>query len=129
MAPVIFAGAAPAALAEMLPEGERAAFTRRYAKLEPSISLFNVSLGLSRPASDFGVSAYSTFTYPDDLMRYAALPRATAAFGREPAGATPPYVIADYGRLNTGLRQPGDLHLVSLCGVDRLVWWDGLDEA
>lgn len=129
LAPIIFAGAAPAALAEMLPEDRRAAFARPYEKYEPSISLFNVSLGLTRPASEFGISAYSTFTYPDEMKRYSDFPRAASVFGHEPSGAVPPFVIADYGRLDTGLRQPQDLHLVSLCGVDRLAWWDGLDEA
>ena len=129
LAPIIFAGAAPAALAEMLPEDRRAAFARHYAKFEPSVSLFNVALGLSRPASEFGLSAYSTFTYPDDMKRYSDFPRAAAVFGHEPSGIAPPYVIADYGRLDAGLRQPQDPYLVSLCGVDRLAWWDGLDEA
>jgi all-trans-retinol 13,14-reductase len=129
LAPIIFAGSAPAALINLLPEDKRAAFAYPYAKYEPSISLFNISLGLSRPASEFGVSAYSTFVYPDEMRRYSDFPRAAAVFGREPSGAVPPCVIADYGRLDTGLRQPQDLHFVSLCGVDRLAWWDGLDEA
>ena len=129
LAPVIFAGAAPASVANMLPRNKREAFTHRYATFEPSISLFNVSLGLSRPASEFGVSAYSTFVFPDDMTRYSDFPRAAAVFGQEPSGRVPPYVIADYGRLDAGLRQPQDLHLVSLCGVDRLAWWEGLDEA
>ena len=129
LAPIMFAGAAPAALTEMLAEDRRAAFAHQYATFEPSISLFNVSLGLSRPASEFGVSAYSTFIYPDNLRRYSDFPGAAAIFGREPSGAMPPYVIADYGRLDAGLRQPQDLYLVSLCGVDRLAWWDELDEA
>ena len=129
LAPVIFAGAAPAALTEMLPEDKREAFAHQFANFEPSISLFNISLGLSRPAAEFGVSAYSTFIYPDSMMRYADFPQAAAIFGQEPSAAMPPYVIADYGRLDAGLRQPQDLYLVSLCGVDRLAWWDGLDEA
>lgn len=129
LAPIVFAGAAPAAVAQMLAENKRAAFNHKYETFEPSISLFNVSLGLSQPASEFGVTAYSTFIYPDGMQRYADFPSAAAVFGREPMGAMPPYVIADYGRLDTGLRQPQDLHLVSLCGVDRLAWWDGLDEA
>jgi len=129
LAPIIFAGAAPAALTDMLPDEKRAAFSRAFERYEPSISLFNVSLGLTRPASDFGVSAYSTFTYPKEMERYADFPRAAAAFGDEPSSTAPPFVIADYSRLDTGLRQPNDLHLVSLCGVDRLAWWDGLDEA
>ncbi len=128
-APIIFAGAAPAALTGMLPEESRASFARPYAKFEPSISLFNVSVGLSKPASSFGVSAYSTFTYPDGMKRFGDFPRAAAAFSHEPSGTAPPYVIADYGRLNTGLRGSADPYFVSLCGVDRLAWWDGLNEA
>jgi phytoene dehydrogenase-like protein len=38
-------------------------------------------------------------------------------------------VLADYGRLATGLRKPGDLYLLSIAGVDRLAWWQGLDAA
>lgn len=129
LAPVVFAGAAPAALTEMLPEDKREAFAHQFAKFEPSISLFNISLGLSRPAAEFGVSAYSTFIYPDGMMRFSDLPNATRLFGQAPSGLMPPYVIADYGRLDAGLRQPQDPYLVSLCGVDRLAWWEGLDEA
>jgi phytoene dehydrogenase-like protein len=129
IAPVLFAGAAPDNVAEMLPQAARADFAQRYARFEPSISLFNVSLGLSRPAAEFGVSAYSTFTYPDGMRRFADWPQAAAVFGQEPSGALPPYVIADYGRLDAGLRGADDPYLVSLCGVDRLAWWDGLDEA
>jgi phytoene dehydrogenase-like protein len=129
LASIVFAGAAPAGVADMLPEDKRERFAHQFLKFEPSISLFNVSLGLSRPASEFGVSAYSTFTYPDDMKRYSDFPRAAAVFGHEPFGAMPPYVIADYGRLDAGLRQPQDPYFVSLCGVDRLAWWDGLDEA
>jgi len=128
LAPIIFAGTSPAALSQMLPGDRRAAFAHPYEKYEPSISLFNISLGLARPASDFGISAYSTFIYPDEMKRYSDFPRHACVFGQEPSGAVPPYVIADYGRLDTGLRKTNDLHLVSLCGVDRLAWWDGLDE-
>jgi phytoene dehydrogenase-like protein len=102
---------------------------RRFARYDPSISLFNVSLALSRPAADFGVSAYSTFVYPARMKRFSDWPQAAAAFGKDPPGAVPPYVLADYGRLDSGLRQPGDPYLVSLCGVDRLAWWDGLSES
>lgn len=38
------------------------------------------------------------------------------------------FVIADYGRLDSGLRRPDDPYLVSLSGVDRLAWWAGSDE-
>jgi phytoene dehydrogenase-like protein len=128
-APLIFANAAPDHVANMLPSDVRAAFAHRYEAFEPSISLFNVSLGLSRPAAEFGVSAYSTFVFPDEMSRFDDLPRAAAVFGQAPMGSLPPYVIADYGRLDAGLRKEGDLHLVSLCGVDRLAAWASLDEA
>jgi all-trans-retinol 13,14-reductase len=128
-APLVFGGAAPAALSDMLPETVRVEFDAGFARYEPSISLFNVSLGLTRPAADFGVTAYSTFLYPDDMQRFADYPHAAAVFGTEPGGRVPPYVVADYGRLDAQLRRDGDLYLVSLCGGDRLEWWKDLDEA
>jgi all-trans-retinol 13,14-reductase len=128
-APILLGNASPSTIAEMLPAGFRSDFAKQYARFEPSISLFTVSLGLTRPAADFGVSAYSTFIYPDSMARYAHFPRAAAVFGAAPADRVPPYVLADYGRLASGLRNSGDLHSLSITGVDRLMWWQGLDEA
>jgi all-trans-retinol 13,14-reductase len=128
LAPLIFGNAAPTALSQMLPEDRREAFEAHFARYEPSVSLFNVSLGLTRPATEFGVSAYSTFLFPDDMTRFADYPVAAAVFGQKPQGRTPPFVVADYGRLDTQLRKDGDPYFVSLCGVDRLEWWAGLDE-
>ncbi|WOE74406.1 phytoene desaturase family protein [Alterisphingorhabdus coralli] len=127
-APIIFGGTAPQTLAAMLPEEQSADFAERYAKNEPSISLFSLSLGLNRPAEDFGVSAYSTFIYPERMTRYCDYAEAAKAFAGDPE-AVPPYIVADYGRLNTGLAKPGDLHHVTLAGVDKLEWWADLDEA
>jgi phytoene dehydrogenase-like protein len=128
-APILLGNAAPSTIAEMLPAKIRAGFTKQYARFEPSISLFTLSLGLVRPAAEFGVSAYSTFIYPDAMTRFAHFPRAAAVLGAAPARQVPPYVLADYGRLATGLRNHGDLHSLSITGVDRLAWWQGLDEA
>lgn len=128
-APVVLGNASPSAIAAMLPAASRSSFAKQYERFEPSISLFTISLGLTRPAADFGVSAYSTFVYPDSMTRLADFAKAAAAFGAAPARRVPPYVLADYGRLPTGLRKPGDLHLLSVAGVDRLAWWQGLDEA
>lgn len=129
VAPLVFAGAAPAHVADMLTPSSSKAFAQRYEQCEPSISLFNVSLGLSRPAADFGVSAYSTFLYPDTMVRFSDWPRAAAVFGAPPTEAMPPYVLADYGRLDAGIRKDGEPYLVSLCGVDRLSNWSSLGEA
>jgi all-trans-retinol 13,14-reductase len=127
-APNVLGNASPSAIAEMLPAEARSVFTKQYKRFEPSISLFTVSLGLTRPAADFGVSAYSTFIYPDSMTRFAHFPRAAAIFGAAPARRVPPYVLADYGRLATGLRNRDDLYSLSITGVDRLAWWQGLDE-
>ena len=108
-------------LAEMLPDAQRVTFERAFARFEPSNSLFTVSLGLSRPAADFGVGAYSTFVYPDTITRLDQAPAAAAVLAGEPLSALPPYVIADYGRLDTGLRRDDrDPYLVTLSGVDQL---------
>lgn len=129
LAPVIFGNAAPFALADLVPGPARQRLLARDARYEPSISLFVVSLGLSRPASDFGIDSFSTFVYPKGFTRFTDYPSAAARFGAEPGGALPPYVIADYGRLDTGLRQEGDQHLLTLTGVDNLSWWLKLGEA
>ena len=129
LAPILLGNAAPAELSALLPEPARHDFAARYRSFEPSVSLFTLSLGLSRPAADFGVDAYSTFVYPDDMARFADFPQAAAVLAGAPAGRVPPYTLADYGRLDTGLRREGDPWLVTLTGADRLAWWEGLDEA
>jgi phytoene dehydrogenase-like protein len=128
-APIVLGNASPSAITQMLPARARSDFAKQYERFEPSISLFTVSLGLTRPAADFGVSAYSTFVYPDSMTRFSDFAKAAAVFGAPPAPQVPPYVLADYGRLATGLRNAGDLHSLSITGVDRLAWWQGLDEA
>ncbi len=127
-APVVFANAAPALLAEMLPQDRKADFLKPYASFEPSVSLFNVSLGLSRPASDFGINAFTTFVFPQDMTRFAQMPDMAARFGGPAGKAIPNYTIADYGRLDAGIRKPDDPWLVSICGIDKLDWWQERDE-
>ncbi len=128
MAPVLFANTAPDLLADMLPEPYRDDFLEPYARHEPSVSLFTINLGLSRPAEEVGIRAYSTFLFPPDMTRFDQMPEIAARFAGPP-GAIPYYSIADYGRLDAHLRQPDDPYLVSITGIDRLSWWDGLDEA
>lgn len=128
LAPMIFGGTSPDHLEAMLPEPSRAPFAKHYDRFEPSISLFTISLGLERPASEFGVSAYSTFIYPDTLHRFADVPKASAVFAQPPSGAIPPYVVADFSRLDTGLHRETDPHFLQIGGVDRFDWWRDLDE-
>ena len=127
-APVVLGGAAPEHLAQMLPEEAQSKLLAPYAAFEPSVSLFTVSLGLSRPAAEVGLGAYSTFVLPDTMTRLADYPVHAAAFAGEPGAAIPPVAIADYTRIDAGLEREGDLHLATITGTDRLDWWAGLDE-
>jgi phytoene dehydrogenase-like protein len=128
-APIVFGNAAPAAIAEMLPSHARASFQGAFDGLAPSISLFTVALGLDRRACDFGVSAFSTFIYPDWMTRLDQYGLSADAFAG-PAGAMMPfYALVDYSRLGPFLGQPGDLYQLAIAGVDRLWSWEGLSEA
>ena len=120
-APVIFGNAAPARLAEMLPENAREAFLAPYANRRPSVSLWTLSLGLSRPPAEFGVRSYSTFMLPPWVRTLAAIRDAGCVLG-EDSGRLPPYVFVDYNRIDSGLNQAGP-YLGSLCGIDRIENW------
>jgi phytoene dehydrogenase-like protein len=121
-APMVFGNAAPQVLAQMLPEANRAAFMAPYAKRRSSISLWTVSLGLSRPAREFGVGSYSNFILPDWMQSLSQIRDASAILGGEPNQRLPPYVFVDYGQIDSGLNPAGP-HLVSFCGGDRLENW------
>jgi phytoene dehydrogenase-like protein len=124
-APVIFGNAAPGRLAEMMPEKLRHAFLAPYAKRRPSISLWTVSLGLSRPPADFGVDRYSTFVLPPWMQTLGAMRDAGAILGEEVGKRVPPYVFVDYHRIDSGLNVAGP-YLGTLCGIDRYDNWTSL---
>jgi len=118
-APLAFGNAAPQVLAEMLPEDRRAAFVAPYANRRPSISLWTISLGLNRPAREFGVRRYSTFIIPDWMRSLAQMREAAAAMGGTPGERMPPYVFVDYRQIDSGLNETG-APLVSFCGATAL---------
>lgn len=124
-APLIFGNAAPQVLAAMLPEDSRAAFLSPYTKRRPSISLWTVSLGLSRPAREFGVRSYSTFMVPHWMRTLSQMREAAAVIGEQPGKRMPHYVLVDYGQIDSGLNEAGP-YLATLCGVDRLENWASL---
>jgi all-trans-retinol 13,14-reductase len=124
-APLVFGNAAPQILADMLPHDSRAAFLSPYGKRRPSISLWTVSLGLSRPAREFGVASYSTFMIPDWMRALSDMRQATAILGELPGTRMPHYVLVDYQRIDSGLNETGP-YLVTLCGADRLENWSSL---
>ena len=124
-APVVFGNAAPQRLAEMLPPAGREHFFAPYAHRHLSISLWTLSLGLSRPAREFGVKRYSTFILPAWMKTLADLREGSALMGHPPGERLPQYVFVDYGQIDSGLDSAGQ-HLVSLCGIDRLENWSAL---
>jgi phytoene dehydrogenase-like protein len=125
---VILGNAAPQVLASMLPEAKRRVFLAPYDGRSLSISLWTVSLGLNRPARDFGVGSYSTFIIPDWMQRFSEMREMTSALGQEPGARMPMYVFVDFHQIDSGLNA-GPPCLVSLCSGDRLDNWTPLDPA
>jgi all-trans-retinol 13,14-reductase len=128
-APVVFGNAAPQRLAEMMPPMDREMFLASYAMRQPSISLWTISIGLSRPASEFGVNHYSTFILPAWLKSLRDFREAPAILSEESGLRMPPYVFVDYSRIDSGLNQAAP-YLGSFCGMDRIENWAAIsDEA
>jgi phytoene dehydrogenase-like protein len=121
-ASAVFGNASPNALAEMLPEERRASFMAPYASREQSISLWTVSLGLGRPAREFGVRRYSTFILPPWITNLSQMREASAIMGEQPGRRMPPYVLVDYSQIDSGLNKTAPF-LATLCGIDRVENW------
>lgn len=127
-APVVFVNCAPPVFAAMAPAAVREHIAATYPDKEPSISLFTVARGLSRPPRDFGVTAYSTFIYPDGFGDFASYASSSSRFAAPP-GSPPPYGLADYDRIDAGLRRDGDPYFLTVTGVDRFAWRSDLSDS
>jgi phytoene dehydrogenase-like protein len=121
----IIGGAAPAALAQLMPEDAAAKLTRGHAGLTPSISLFALTLGLAKPPREYGVTAYSTQLLPDDMKRLADYGRGATLMADEPAERMPPMSIVDYTAIDSGV--PAPPYVLSVFGPDWLSNWDSSD--
>ncbi len=126
LAPVVFGNAAPTALAAMLPVQARPSFSAPYRDLRPSISLWTISLGLSRPSAEFGVRRYSTSILPAWVKTLADVRKAGTFLRENPGIRLPPYGLVAYDQIDSGLNQNGP-YLVSMVGVDRLENWADID--
>jgi phytoene dehydrogenase-like protein len=127
-APIIFGNAAPDVLSAMLPEQARSKFNEPYRDRRPSISLWTISLGLSRSSREFGVRRYSTAILPDWVKALADLRQAGAMLHKDPGIRMVPYGVVAYDQIDSGLNQNAP-YLVSIVGVDRLENWADLDAA
>jgi len=121
----IVSNAAPSALASLVPQAATAKFAENYARRTPSISLFALTLGLSKPPREFGISAYSTQLLPREMKRLSDYAQGGALMANEPGARMPPMSIVDYAAIDSGV--PAPPYVLSVVGPDRLSNWDRSD--
>jgi phytoene dehydrogenase-like protein len=121
----IVSNAAPAALAPLLPPATGERLTQADIRHTPSISLFALTLGLSKPPREFGVAAYSTQLLPRRMQRLADYAQGAGLMADEPGEQMPPMSIVDYAAIDSGV--PAPPHVLLICGPDRLSNWDSSD--
>jgi phytoene dehydrogenase-like protein len=126
-APILFGNAAPTVLEEALPAEARSTFAATYQGRPPSISLFDIALGLDRNPGELGLSHYYTALIPDWVNSLADYALRGETLGGTPGSRMPVVGITNFGAIDSGLN-PDGLHLVSVTGIDRVENWDDLDE-
>ena len=121
----IVSNAAPAALAPLMPAAAADKLTESYTQQAPSISLFALTLGLSKPPREFGISAYSTQLLPREMTRLSDYAQGAALMANEPGERMPPMSIVDYAAIDSGV--PAPPYVLLICGPDLLSNWDSSD--
>lgn len=121
----LVSNAAPATLATLLPEAAAARLTQDYAARTPSISLFALTLGLSKPPREFGISAYSTQLLPREMKRLSDYAQGAVLMAAEPGERMPPMSIVDYAAIDSAI--PAPPYVLSIFGPDLLSNWDSSD--
>jgi phytoene dehydrogenase-like protein len=121
----IVSNAAPATLGELMPAASAEKLTESYSGRTPSISLFALTLGLSKPPSEFGISAYSTQLLPPWMKRLSDYAQGAVLMADEPGERMPPMSIVDYAAIDSGLPVPP--YVLSVYGPDLLSNWDSSD--
>jgi phytoene dehydrogenase-like protein len=125
-APVIVANAAPAAVADMLPEPARVAFAAAYTERKPSMSAFSATYGLSVSPGKFGMRAYANFLLPAWMRKFSDYRRSAALLSELPGDHMPVMTAVNFSAIDSGLAEPP--YPVSVVGPDRLANWAGLDK-
>lgn len=121
----IVGNAAPDILAGLMPQDAARQFNDSYARLRPSVSLFALTLGLSKPPREFGLASYSTQVLPPWMTRLADYASAAQLMAGDPADRMPPLAVVDYAAIDSGV--PAPPYVLSIFGPDRLSNWDGSD--
>ena len=73
--------------AKLLPAAQGSKLTASYADRASSVSLFALTLGLSRKPDEIGLASYSTQLLPDWMTSLADYAKGTALFADEPGSA------------------------------------------
>ncbi len=121
----LISNAAPETLASLLPATTAQRLTASYADETPSASLFALTLGLSKPPREFGIKAYSTQIWPDDMTRLADYVQGATMMAAEPGERMPPMSVVDYAAIDSGVPVPP--YVLSVLGPDHLSNWDSSD--
>jgi phytoene dehydrogenase-like protein len=121
----IVSNAAPAVLAPLMPQAAAEKLTGSYAGRTASVSLFALTLGLSKPPREFGISAYSTQLLPREMKRLSDYAQGAALMAEEPGERMPPMSIVDYAAIDSGV--PAPPYVLSILGPDRLSNWESSD--
>jgi hypothetical protein len=87
--------------------------------------LFALTLGLSKPPREFGISAYSTQLLPREMKRLSDYAQGAALMAEEPGERMPPMSIVDYAAIDSGV--PAPPYVLSILGPDRLSNWESSD--
>lgn len=124
-ADLVISNAAPGIAATLLPEAQGALLRESYAARPPSVSLFALTLGVSRPPSEFGLSSYSTQLLPDWMHSLADYAQGTTLMAGEPEMRMPPLSIVNYAAIDSGI--PAPPYIISVVGTDRLDNWSGVE--
>lgn len=121
----VVSNAAPGIAAALLPGPQGAKLSASYADRAPSVSLFALTLGLSRKPDEIGLPSYSTQLLPDWMTSLADYAKGTALFANEPGERMPPMSIVNYSAIDSGV--PIQPYIVSAVGTDRLTNWSGVE--
>jgi len=108
-----------------MPTAAAEKLTESYTRQGPSISLFALTLGLSKPPREFGISAYSTQLLPREMTRLSDYAQGAALMANEPGERMPPMSIVDYAAIDSGV--PAPPYVLLICGPDLLSNWDSSD--
>jgi len=122
----VLAGCAPSALAEMLPEAERARTLASFAGRALSVSLFTANFGLSVAPASLGLKDFGQIVVPPWMKSLNETPASCALFRADPGERMPMFGIGNYGAIDSGLAGDGPALVVAV-GVDRTENWDGLE--